>query len=81
MDDRYERRTKEIIAGMSCRKNCECYKSNNANCDSSTRSVRDEVIWCMDDNAQSCDFSLSYGSSYICRCPLQLHLAGGLTGD
>jgi len=81
MVDSYERRTKEIIAGMTCRKNCECYTSNNTNCNSSARSAGEEGIWCMDDKAQSCDFSLYFGSSYSCRCPLQLHLAGGLTGD
>ena len=64
---------KEIISGIECPKDCECYKSEFE----SLCKIRilGEVVECLDDNSQLCRFSFNFGFGYFCNCPLRKYIA------
>ena len=66
---------KEIIDDIQCPKDFECYKSEFEHlCEIKDIGV-DTFLECLDKEANGCTFSVSFGGSYFCRCPLRIYIA------
>ena len=72
---------KELMAKMECKKDFECYKCGFENlcngklaggqivtCERATSN-------CSEEKRQNCDFSLSFGDGFVCRCPIRIYAA------
>jgi len=71
----HESKIREIIGGMKCKKDFECYRSGFENLCKVKIGVDAMLIDCKEENANNCDFSLSFGFGYICTCPLRKYIA------
>jgi len=64
-----------IIKQMDCPKSFECYKSGFENL-SEVGIVGDfDMIECMEEGAQTCEFGFPVGHGTICKCPLRNYIA------
>jgi len=71
----YKTEIEEIISGMECPKDFECYKSGLKNL-CKTQIFRDgEVVECLEQESQSCKFGFHFELGYLCRCPLRRYIA------
>lgn len=69
-----EKEIEKIMGEMKCPKDFECYKSGS-NDPHRTRDVGIEsFLECLQENPNGCEYSLSFGYSWFCRCPLQMYL-------
>ena len=74
MKDRKEE-IEKIKSEMKCPKDFECCKSKSDNpCRTRDIGIK-SFLECLQENPQGCEFSLLFGSSWLCQCPLQIHLA------
>jgi hypothetical protein len=74
---KHKRQIEQIIAGMECKKDFECYKSGFEKlCKAKDEGLKD-YIWCLDKTgkSQSCGFKLPFGSGALCKCPLRVYIA------
>jgi hypothetical protein len=35
----------------------------------------DSFLKCLEENPQQCEFAMSFGYSYLCKCPLRVNIA------
>lgn len=70
-----ESQVKEIMAAIECPKDFECYKSGFEKIGKVKNLEAENLCVCLEENAQSCKFSFSYGNVYFCKCPLRLYIA------
>lgn len=71
-----EQRTEieKIASEVNCRKNFQCYKSESAKVCKARDIGLEQYVECLEDDPQNCEYSLSFGVGYFCRCPLQLYI-------
>lgn len=71
----HDSKIQEIMREMQCPRDFECYKSGFENL-SKVRIIGDNaLIECLEEKAQTCNFGLSFGYGYMCRCPLRKYIA------
>ncbi len=64
----------EIISGIECPKDFECYKSGFENL-CKTRIFQDgEVVECLGESLRLCKFSFNFWFGYFCKCPLRRYI-------
>jgi hypothetical protein len=70
----------QIMAGMKCAKDFECYKSGFEKLGRVKDGGLDNYVWCLEEKgkARDCGFSLSFGDAVLCRCPLRVYVAKNL---
>ena len=75
MEQDYKKEIEEIINAFECPKDFECYKSGfEVLCNA--RDVGLELfVECLEKNPVWCKFSISYGYSYLCDCPLRVFIS------
>jgi len=75
MDGEQKRRIEEIMAGMECEKDFECYESGFEK----ISKVKDEgllgYVECLENRGTRCKFKVPYGHSMFCKCPLRVYVA------
>lgn len=64
----------EIISGIECPKDFECYKSGFENLPKTRIIVSGEVVECLEESSRMCNLSFSFGSGYFCKCPLRRYI-------
>jgi hypothetical protein len=65
----------EIISGMECSHDFECYKSGFEDL-AKIQIFRDgELIECLEERIQQCKLSFRFGRVYFCKCPLRKYIA------
>jgi hypothetical protein len=71
----HDSKIQEIMRGMQCRRDFECYKSRFENlCRAGI--VGDAImVECLEEKAKNCKFGHSFGLGYICKCPLRNYIA------
>ena len=75
MDEEQKRRIEEIMAGMKCEKDFECYKSGfDKICKARDWGLPDYVD-CMENSSTICKFKVPYGDGVFCSCPLRVYVA------
>ncbi|MFC1771004.1 hypothetical protein ACFLZV_03860 [Candidatus Margulisiibacteriota bacterium] len=63
----------KIIREMKCPKNFQCAQSVFKNLCNTKDCVLDDHLECLEDNYGNCPFSVSFGFSYYCSCPLLVY--------
>jgi hypothetical protein len=66
---------KEIIGDLDCPKNFKCAKQEFKHLCKGKDVGLDHFLECVDENDVNCVFSVSYGKSRYCTCPLRVYLA------
>ena len=79
MEESTRKTIEKIIAGMSCRKDFKCYKSNLSQLCKAKDVGLESFLECLEENPRDCEFSISYGYSYYCRCPVRVYIARELS--
>ncbi|MHC4593462.1 MAG: hypothetical protein ACYS9C_01280 [Planctomycetota bacterium] len=73
-NEKHKRQIERIINEKKCPKDFECYKSGLENlCRAKNIGLRD-FVECLEKNPQMCKFSLSFGYSYFCQCPVRIYI-------
>lgn len=71
----HDSKIQEIVRGMQCHRDFECYKSGLENL-CKTEIVGDaKLVECLEEKAKTCEYVLSFGFGYICICPLRHYIA------
>jgi hypothetical protein len=79
MEERTRKTIEKIIAGMSCPKDFKCCRSNLSQLCKAKDIGLESFLECLEENPRDCEFSISYGYSYYCRCPVRVHIAKELS--
>ena len=75
MDEKTKKELKQIIGEMECPKGLRCYQSGLEVLCKAKDIGLDEYLECMEVNPQECLFSVSFGYSHLCQCPLRVYIA------
>jgi hypothetical protein len=71
----HDSKIQEIMSGMQCPTDFECYKSGFENL-GRVGIVGDAIkVVCLEEKAKTCNYGLSLGHGYICKCPLRNYIA------
>lgn len=70
-----DKQIEEIIGQMKCPKDFRCWKSGLAVLCKARDIGQESFLECLEENPQECKFSLSFGYSYFCQCPLRVYIA------
>ena len=68
----------KIVSEQNCPCDFECYKSGfNDLCGAVLGPMLDSKhsVVCKDENTKTCRYSLAFGSTFICTCPLRRYIA------
>jgi hypothetical protein len=79
MEERNRETIEKIIAGTSCAKDFKCYRSNLSQLCKAKDVGLESFLECLEHNPRNCEFSISYGDSYFCRCPVRVYIAKKLS--
>jgi hypothetical protein len=66
---------KEIIGELNCPKNFSCTKHEFKHLCKGKDIGLDSFLECQEKDTSNCVFSVSYGQSRYCSCPLRVYLA------
>ena len=75
MNENYENRIKEITGQVKCPKDFRCAKSGFENLCKARDFGLEDYLECLEDNPINCKFSVSFGSGYLCQCPLRVYIS------
>ncbi len=70
-----DKQIEEIIGQMKCPKDFRCWKSGLEVLCKARDIGQESFLECLEENPQECKFSLSFGYSYFCQCPLRVYIA------
>jgi hypothetical protein len=74
----HRQKIEKIASGIKCIKDFGCYKSESKKlCKACDFGVK-QYLYCLEDEPQNCDFSLSFGRGYFCTCPVRIYIAKNL---
>jgi hypothetical protein len=75
-----EQRTtaRDIISGMKCPADFECYKSTFEELPKHRLVVGGQLVECLENGHNPCSFAVRYGSGAFCECPLLNYMAKSL---
>jgi hypothetical protein len=74
MEQDIKKKIKEIIGDIQCPREFCCLEAGfDKSC--KTRDVGlEEYIECLEENSHHCSYSVSYGASHFCSCPLRVYI-------
>ena len=75
MERDHKQRIEEIIGTMKCPKNFLCYQSGTESLCRARDIGIESFLVCLESNTGRCEFSVSFGNSYFCQCPLRVYIA------
>ena len=76
MREDYKRQIKEILGGTQCPKDFQCYKSGFENLCKAKDIGLESLLECLEEEVpKGCKFSIHFGDSYFCHCPLRVYIA------
>ena len=78
MEESHEQEIEKIISQTSCPKGFTCYKKGFHSLCKAKDVGLESHVQCLDSNSNGCAFSVRYGYSYYCRCPLRVYVAKNL---
>jgi hypothetical protein len=65
----------EYISKNKCLFDFKCYKNGFKDLSGVIVDLQGNIIECLDNNAKRCNHSLSFGSDFLCTCPLRRFIA------
>lgn len=75
MDEEQKKRIEEIMAGMECKKDFECYKTGLEKLCKARDNRLPGYVECLEEKPVACEFALHFGDGVLCRCPVRVYLA------
>ncbi|MHC4195852.1 MAG: hypothetical protein ACYSYU_06770 [Planctomycetota bacterium] len=75
MDEKDKKAIEEILGRMQCPKNFKCAESNFEVLCKAKDIGMESHLECLEPNRPRCKFSLPFGYSYFCTCPLRVYLS------
>lgn len=69
------KRMEEIKSEMECPKNFKCYEMSFENLCKAKDIGLKTYLECLEEKPQECKFSMSFGYSYFCQCPLRVYIS------
>jgi len=79
MEQEHKKEIERIIGSIQCPKDFICYKSGlEILCkakDIGDGSYTRPYLVCSEENPSQCKFSVHFGDSYYCKCPLRAYIA------
>jgi hypothetical protein len=75
MDEKTKKELKEIIGEMECPKGFQCYQSGLKVLCKAKDIGLETYLECMEVYPQKCPFSVAFGYSHFCKCPLRVYIA------
>jgi len=70
MEEVHKKEIEKIIGRMECPRDFECYKSGFENRCTAKDTGIESFLKCLGENPGECKFSMTFGFSYFCKCPL-----------
>jgi hypothetical protein len=71
----HTRQIEAIKSSMECPKDFECHKSGFAKLGRARIIGQGELLNCLEQRAAACEFSMAFGDSFFCHCPLRVYIA------
>ena len=81
MEQDHQTRIEEIIRGMKCEKDFRCFKPESGYLCKAKDFGVEGYVDCLDKESGPCEFRLSFGEGFLCRCPLRVYIGKNLTKD
>ena len=75
IDEELEKEIAEIIGDLKCTKNFKCYRSGFENLCKAKDFGNRFLLECLEEIPEECKFSVVFGRSYFCQCPLRVYIA------
>ena len=75
MEQQVDSKLKKIMNGMKCPKDFICTKARFTNLCKANDVGQEKYLECLEEQARQCSFSLTYGATFLCICPLRIHVA------
>ncbi|MHC4641228.1 MAG: hypothetical protein ACYS32_06255 [Planctomycetota bacterium] len=75
MNEKLRKQLVEIIGSMECSKNFKCCEDDFANVCRAKDVGMESFLECLEEKPQKCEFAISFGYSYLCKCPLRVNIA------
>jgi len=75
MGQDYKQEIEEIIGRMDCPKHFKCYTSGLKILCKAKDIGLESHLDCLEERPLECPFSVSFGGSYYCSCPLRVYIA------
>jgi hypothetical protein len=74
MKQEHKLELEQIIGGLQCPKDFKCYKMGFENlCKAKDVGLESHLV-CLEEHSFECKFSVAFGRSYFCHCPLRVFL-------
>ncbi|UCD88215.1 MAG: hypothetical protein JSV01_10895 [Desulfobacterales bacterium] len=75
MEQAYNGGKKKITDGLILPKDCKCYEPGfGVTCKAQDIGLQ-SYVKCLEKDPYSCSFSVSFGYSHYCKCPVRVHIA------
>ena len=71
----HKTRIEEIFSVTDCPKDFKCYKSDFEDLSKIQIFREGELVKCLEDRAQVCQFSFHFGHEFFCKCPIRKYVA------
>jgi hypothetical protein len=78
MERDYEEELETIIGELQCSNDLRCYRSGLEDLCKAKDIGLESFLECLEENPNECRFSVPYGHSFFCKCPLRVHMAKNL---
>jgi hypothetical protein len=75
MEPELEKKLREVIGDLECPKDFKCCVEGFENLCKAEDIGLDSHLKCLEEHPVNCPFSVSFGRSYFCRCPLRVYIA------
>jgi hypothetical protein len=75
MEQELEKDVKEIMGGLTCPKDFECYRQRFSNPCKAGDVGPGGIIKCLEKRAYECSFATLYTGVFYCTCPLRVYIA------
>ncbi|MFC2027806.1 hypothetical protein ACFLU3_03865 [Chloroflexota bacterium] len=75
MEEEDRKKVEEIMGEMSCPQSFKCEELGSEMLCKAEDHGMEGYLDCLEDNRSRCNFALSFGDGYYCRCPLRVFLS------
>lgn len=78
MKEEDRKKIEEIMAEMRCAKDFQCAKSNFESLCKAKDFGLESYLECLEEHPHDCPFTLPFGYTQFCKCPLRVYLSKNL---
>ncbi len=75
MDEETKKEIEEIIGQMKCSKDFQCYRFGFEKVCKAREIGVESFLDCLEEKPLGCKFSMLFGDTYMCQCPLRVYIA------